>query len=222
VTQIICLNRGLRVYDSTLVVPVFYGVYTAAGFLNSLIFNDEVGAYGNWTLFAIFCSIMVLVAGVILLTHKKPEHKTGAKKLVDSPPPSKFKAKLVGEDADGEESHALHTIDLESGERGGPSTSQPAWTLGDLSDDEDDARGPSSPILPRLREQSGREEDRGLMAADEDEGHEMSAIGGANAKSHARVNSAESDETLAVRAADEHDEFGEWKDGLESNAPNVP
>jgi hypothetical protein len=31
VTQIICLNRGLRVYDSTLVVPVFYGVYTAAG-----------------------------------------------------------------------------------------------------------------------------------------------------------------------------------------------
>lgn len=31
VLQIICLNRGLRVYDSTLVVPVFYGVYTATG-----------------------------------------------------------------------------------------------------------------------------------------------------------------------------------------------
>lgn len=31
VSQIICLNRGLRVYDSTLVVPVFYGVYTATG-----------------------------------------------------------------------------------------------------------------------------------------------------------------------------------------------
>lgn len=31
VWQIICLNRGLRVYDSTLVVPVFYGVYTATG-----------------------------------------------------------------------------------------------------------------------------------------------------------------------------------------------
>jgi hypothetical protein len=26
VTQILCLNRGLRFYDSTLVVPVFYGV----------------------------------------------------------------------------------------------------------------------------------------------------------------------------------------------------
>ncbi|KAI0790827.1 hypothetical protein C8Q75DRAFT_760904 [Abortiporus biennis] len=31
VFQIICLNRGLKVYDSTLVVPVFYGVYTAVG-----------------------------------------------------------------------------------------------------------------------------------------------------------------------------------------------
>ena len=26
VSQILCLNRGLRAYDSTLVVPVFYGV----------------------------------------------------------------------------------------------------------------------------------------------------------------------------------------------------
>ena len=26
VFQILCLNRGLRAYDSTLVVPVFYGV----------------------------------------------------------------------------------------------------------------------------------------------------------------------------------------------------
>ncbi|KAK0195503.1 hypothetical protein F5146DRAFT_1109694 [Armillaria mellea] len=31
VLQIVCLNRGLKVYDSTLVVPVFYGVYTATG-----------------------------------------------------------------------------------------------------------------------------------------------------------------------------------------------
>jgi hypothetical protein len=33
VLQIICLNRGLKVYDSTLVVPVFYGVYTASGYV---------------------------------------------------------------------------------------------------------------------------------------------------------------------------------------------
>lgn len=47
VMQIICLNRGLKVYDSTLVVPVFYGVYTATGCVSlsselPLLFNDRV------------------------------------------------------------------------------------------------------------------------------------------------------------------------------------
>ncbi|KAJ7783262.1 hypothetical protein B0H16DRAFT_1357895 [Mycena metata] len=73
VMQIICLNRGLKVYDSTLVVPVFYGVYTATGFLDSLIFNNQVDSYQSWTLFLIFVSIFVLISGVVLLTHKKPE-----------------------------------------------------------------------------------------------------------------------------------------------------
>jgi predicted membrane channel-forming protein YqfA (hemolysin III family) len=73
VLQIICLNRGLKVYDSTLVVPVFYGVYTATGWLDSLIFNGQVEAYKSWTLFLIFVSILVLISGVVLLTHKKPE-----------------------------------------------------------------------------------------------------------------------------------------------------
>lgn len=36
VMQIICLNRGLKVYDSTLVVPVFYGVYTATGYARNI------------------------------------------------------------------------------------------------------------------------------------------------------------------------------------------
>jgi len=75
VFQIICLNRGLKVYDSTLVVPTFYAVYTASGFLNSLIFMDEVDAYKPWTLFAVFVSIGVLISGVVLLTNKKPETK---------------------------------------------------------------------------------------------------------------------------------------------------
>lgn len=33
ICQIICLNKGLAVYDSTLVVPVFYGVYTGLGYV---------------------------------------------------------------------------------------------------------------------------------------------------------------------------------------------
>jgi len=75
VFQIICLNRALKIYDSTLVVPMFYAVYTASGFLNSLFFNDEVHAYSHWTLFAVFISIAILIAGVVLLTSEKPEPK---------------------------------------------------------------------------------------------------------------------------------------------------
>lgn len=39
VAQIICLNRGLKAYDSTLVVPVFYGVYTATGYVTIFRFR---------------------------------------------------------------------------------------------------------------------------------------------------------------------------------------
>lgn len=42
-------------------------------FLDSLIFNNEVDAYQSWTLFLIFVSILILISGVVLLTHKKPE-----------------------------------------------------------------------------------------------------------------------------------------------------
>jgi multidrug transporter EmrE-like cation transporter len=34
--QIICLNRSVKVYESTLVVLVFYGVYTAVGYVRRL------------------------------------------------------------------------------------------------------------------------------------------------------------------------------------------
>lgn len=37
------------------------------------IFNNEVDSYQSWTLFLIFVSIFVLISGVVLLTHKKPE-----------------------------------------------------------------------------------------------------------------------------------------------------
>jgi hypothetical protein len=34
--HITCLNRALELYESTLVVPVLYGVYTAAGYVHRL------------------------------------------------------------------------------------------------------------------------------------------------------------------------------------------
>lgn len=143
--QIICLNRGLKAYDSTLVVPVFYGVYTGTGFLNSLIFNNEVDKYKSWVLFLIFVSILVLISGVVLLTHKKPETKPktlqgAALALSSIPAARKAKSKgLKGDDAATGSQHEGEALrarqpgqdDLEQGEV--------MWEVGEASDDEDDA-----------------------------------------------------------------------------------
>ncbi|CAK5281566.1 unnamed protein product [Mycena citricolor] len=139
VLQIICLNRGLKVYDSTLVVPVFYGVYTASGFLDSLIFNNEVDSYQSWTLFLIFVSIFILISGVVLLTHKKPEPGALSSRSVialneDGFPrirlrqrgSRKAKAGMLEQSADDDEETMV------GGEE------QALWDIGDASDDESD------------------------------------------------------------------------------------
>ncbi|KAG7440005.1 uncharacterized protein BT62DRAFT_938436 [Guyanagaster necrorhizus] len=134
VLQIVCLNRGLKVYDSTLVVPVFYGVYTATGFLDSLIFNNEVDSYQSWTLFLIVVSILILISGVVLLTHKKPE--PGSKASVppsapvtsSSPRGRKWKrANASKADLAGDADDHLQNDDEE----------QVLWTVGDVSDAEE-------------------------------------------------------------------------------------
>ncbi|KIJ67914.1 hypothetical protein HYDPIDRAFT_148005 [Hydnomerulius pinastri MD-312] len=215
VLQIICLNRGLKIYDSTLVVPVFYGVYTATGFLDSLIFNNEVDAYKPWILFLIFASIAILISGVILLTHKKPErsnHAPGNTPLSGTftrrGTRSTTKVNRDREvDDDDDEEQALRK------QEEGESDDQSLWQLGDVSDDED---GPASAArakqhTPRGVNGSGtsgvteREEGSRLIRDEEHEDEER----------HRR--SISSDATLArndgTQDAFHDDEFGEWNDG---------
>ncbi|KAH9978791.1 hypothetical protein BGW80DRAFT_1134172, partial [Lactifluus volemus] len=130
VLQIVCLNRGLEIYDSTLVVPVFYGVYTATGWLNSLIFNDSVDAYASWTLFFIFVSILILISGVVLLTHKKPEststhHESGI--ALNAVSGRQIPRTTTDGKTDGYE-----------GEDQGEDQGQVVWDVGDASDEEDE------------------------------------------------------------------------------------
>ncbi|KAF8590987.1 hypothetical protein K439DRAFT_1381430 [Ramaria rubella] len=192
VFQIICLNRGLRVYDSTLVVPVFYGVYTASGFLNSLIFNDQVDAYQSWDLFLIFVSIAVLIGGVVLLTNKKPEKPQQAQPGATlAMLPSRTRNAKNSKSEEGE-AEALRSAE--------PGEDEVVWQLGEDSDDEGDHEG--RPSRPRRRESrkegdaegSGHEPERtGLMQEDdEDEGEET-----------------ESGSSSSTRVAQEG-EFGEW------------
>ncbi|KAH8093965.1 hypothetical protein BXZ70DRAFT_896986 [Cristinia sonorae] len=189
VVQIICLNRGLKVYDSTLVVPVFYGVYTALGFLDSLIFNNEVDAYESWTLFLIFVSILILVTGVVLLTHKKPDNHSSeqqhATPAVGAPmsPLRRRKGKCTGD-----EEEALTADD-----------GTVVWQVGDVSDDEDEDNRPYMTRRQGLGEEDGRGERQRILSArdtpEDDDDEDQRA-------------STSSDATLA-RPDDA--EFGEWE-----------
>lgn len=205
VLQIICLNRGLKVYDSTLVVPVFYGVYTATGyvafstinlcslvisFLDSLIFNNQVDAYKPWILFLIFASIVILISGVVLLTHKKPERSQRNVTVARTPG---VRSTMKGNEEE-DEAQALRVP--EEGEPG-------PWQLGDMSDDEDSA----DTVRKRASNDStasGVEEERRLIQVEEGVTH------------HRR--STSSDATLTRNDAHEpdlyhDDEFGEWRAG---------
>ena len=204
VAQIVALNRGLRAYDSTLVVPMFYGVYTAAGFLNSLIFNDEVDAYKGWVLALIGLSILVLIGGVVLLTHEKPDPSSAGKGM---------KLKQMRRDSDesldkdraSKEGRRLTEGQLEQGEQEG----RVAWELGADSDDEEESalkpsgsgtRPDSTPRDVASSSTPQKGERAGLMGSREDEDDEDHTHPTVAAKAKRRDSQDE-------------DEFGDWEDG---------
>ncbi|KAL0072423.1 hypothetical protein AAF712_000186 [Marasmius tenuissimus] len=215
VLQIVCLNRGLKVYDSTLVVPVFYGVYTATGFLNSLVFNDEVDAYKSWTLFLIFVSIMILISGVVLLTHKKPE--PGAIKPVTLGVPTRPRNKKAKGGKGGAQRNEEDGTEGEGGEQ------EVLWTVGDAEDDDDDdgeEEGEDEDIDhhqhplgmaadPEHRTSTSRvathgEEGRGLMSEDPEHGHEE--------EEKPRAGGSRSKARSSSDIDDDDEEFGQWTD----------
>lgn len=65
-----CLNTALKLYSSVVVVPVFYGTYTALGLVNTIIYLDEIGNYPPWAIILVFVGIGVLIYGVYLLSSK--------------------------------------------------------------------------------------------------------------------------------------------------------
>ena len=95
-------------------------------FLDSLIFNDEVDAYQSWTLFLIFASILVLISGVVLLTHKKPEPiGNAAVPLARNKSQSRGRRKLDDEEDGGSR-------------QGGDGEQEVLWSMGDHDEQDDD------------------------------------------------------------------------------------
>ncbi|KZV69531.1 hypothetical protein PENSPDRAFT_753281 [Peniophora sp. CONT] len=205
VAQIICLNRGLKVYDSTLVVPVFYGVYTATGWLNSLIFTNATDAFASWTLFLIFASILVLISGVVLLTHKKPENPAAQQGIpLSAAPTSARKA----EPKDGVESER-------AGLRGDAPT-EVVWDVGNASDDEDEHEGEAGEATPRAEpsrvQVHAGEEGVSLMgkAADDDEDDAPVVPPGLSPSRTLPTRRRSASNT--TKGSDDEDEYGAFKD----------
>ncbi|KAI8376219.1 uncharacterized protein BYT42DRAFT_573821 [Radiomyces spectabilis] len=70
IMQVYCLNSALKLYNSVVVVPVFYGTYTALGLVNTIIYLDEIGNYPGWAIALVFGGIGALIYGVFLLSSK--------------------------------------------------------------------------------------------------------------------------------------------------------
>jgi len=197
VLQIVCLNRGLKIYNSTLVVPVFYGVYTATGWLNSLIFNDSVDAYASWTLFLLFVSILILISGVVLLTHKKPEVSAHRDGIALNPISGQRLPRTADDKTDGRE--GMHPEDHAEDD------GQAMWDVGEASDDEDE-RTTSAPRLESRGKAGDGEEGEHLMTShdDGDDSHTLAVVPGERRPARRRSTSS----VLRQEGRDEEDGFG--------------
>lgn len=88
-------------------------------------------AYASWTLFLSFVSILILVSGVVLLTHKKPEPSTIQRDggFVLNAVPGRCVPRTGGGKTEGHDE--MHPED--QGEDG-----QAFWDVGEVSDEEEE------------------------------------------------------------------------------------
>jgi hypothetical protein len=121
-----------------------------------------VDAYASWTLFLSFVSILVLISGVVLLTHKKPEPSTTQRDggIVLNPIPGRHVPLTGGNKTEGHDE--MHPEDhVEDG--------QALWDVGEASDEEDEG----TTLTPRLESGGkgdyGEEGERLMTASHEDD-----------------------------------------------------
>ncbi|CAG8523087.1 11139_t:CDS:2, partial [Scutellospora calospora] len=69
--QVFCLNTALKLLDTVLVVPMFYGFYTTMGLVNTMIYLDELSEYPAWAL----CLIAVGIAALVYDSKGSKKHK---------------------------------------------------------------------------------------------------------------------------------------------------
>jgi magnesium transporter len=167
-----------------------------------------VDAYASWTLFFIFVSILILISGVVMLTHKKPESISTQREsgiALDA-----TSGRQIPRTADGKtNSHEGVDIEDQSEDRG-----PVVWDVGEASDEEDEDITPT-PQLQSLAEASRGEEGEHLMAVSPDDEDDMRSRTAANdrlpqtrRRSSSSVLRRDND-----KDRDDGDEFGDFAGG---------
>lgn len=127
-------------------------------------------AYASWTLFLIFTSIIILIAGVVLLTHKKPEPVPALQLKAVSRGTRHRKAKgsetvpaaAIHEEGEGSALRPMAADELAEDDA--------YWEVGDASDEDDvDAAALTSSIRRKVIERGAHEEAKGLLTDDDRE-----------------------------------------------------
>lgn len=145
-------------------LPLYHNIHAES---RLQIFNDSVDAYQSWTLFLIFVSVLVLISGVVLLTHKKPEPSTTQRDggIAMNALSGRQIPRTADDKAEGHE--GVHPGD--HGEDG-----QVMWEVGEASDDEDDSTTVTS-RFESLGKASHGEEGEHLMTSSHDDGDDTQA-----------------------------------------------
>ncbi|KAG0368844.1 hypothetical protein BGZ54_001042 [Gamsiella multidivaricata] len=175
ILQVYCLNTGLKLYDSVLVVPTFYGFYTAFGLINSAIYLDQLGSYEPWVLLLVLIGIGALIYGVKMLSAPKPEQ---------TPSGDQMSSLDIAYDDDDENAHEM---DLRSkGAKAGGVTGKIAPKMGRLS-------SKKKSITRRSRHGLGADEEndtpsmygshRGILDPDDISSETSSTVGGMGMRS---------------------------------------
>lgn len=192
-------------------------------------------AYKTWTLFLIFVFILVLISGVVLLTHKKPEGADAPETKLGALPARKARAKNAlasgsappkgddkdARDDDSEDEDETEGRALRAREEGAHDAAD--FELGDLSESEDEDGVPHkkapAPAPAENYAAAGHRGDEvaGLMAHDGDDGDEPPTATSSSGRVRDATKdgrspergSSESDKTLA--RDEDAEEFGEWK-----------
>jgi drug/metabolite transporter (DMT)-like permease len=69
VTQVYCMNRGLKLTDASVIQPAFFAFYSIFSLINTNIFFDQWSSFSQIAYLFISVGIFYLIVGVCLLTY---------------------------------------------------------------------------------------------------------------------------------------------------------